>query len=142
MVGLSSAFAAYLSLAGIPRQIAHTLLQVTDNKFLLLLLINIFLLVVGCLVDNIPATIILAPILLPVVESLEMTPITFGIMLTMNLAIGFCTPPYGIDLFVAQKISGVRMGQMLKYMWWFILALICVLMLTTYWEPFTMILLS
>lgn len=141
MVGLSSAFAAYLSLAGIPRQIANALLQVTDNKFLLLLLINIFLLVVGCLVDNIPATIILAPILLPVVKSLGMTPITFGIMLTMNLAIGFCTPPYGIDLFVAQKISGVKMGQMLKYMWWFIGALLAVLMLTTYWAPFTMFLL-
>jgi len=141
MVGLSSAFAAYLSLAGIPRQIANALLQVTDNKFLLLFLINIFLLVVGCLVDNIPATIILAPILLPVVKSLGMTPITFGIMLTMNLAIGFCTPPYGIDLFVAQKISGVKMGQMLKYMWWFIFALLAVLMLTTYWAPFTMFLL-
>lgn len=142
MVGLSSAFAAYLSLAGIPRQIAQTLLQITDNKFLLLLLINIFLLVVGCLVDNIPATIILAPILLPVVESLGMSAITFGIMLTMNLAIGFCTPPYGIDLFVAQKISGVKMGQMLKYMWWFIGALLAVLMLTTYWAPFTMFLLG
>lgn len=55
--------------------------------------------------------------------------------------IGFCTPPYGIDLFVAQKISGVKMGQMLKYMWWFILALVIVLMLTTYWTPFTMFLL-
>ena len=142
MVGLSSAFAAYLSLAGIPRQIANALLQITDNKFLLLLLINIFLLVVGCLVDNIPATIILAPILLPVVKSLGMSPITFGIMLTMNLAIGFCTPPYGIDLFVAQKISGVKMGQMLKYMWWFILALLSVLLLTTYWAPFTMFLLK
>ena len=142
MVGLSSAFAAYLSLAGIPRTLANAMLQITDNKFILLLLINIFLLVVGCLVDNIPATIILAPILLPVVKSLGMSPITFGIMLTMNLAIGFCTPPYGIDLFVAQKISGVKMGQMLKYMWWFIGALLAVLMLTTYWAPFTMFLMG
>lgn len=141
MVGLSSAFAAYLSLAGIPRQLANAMLEITNNKFLLLLLINLFLLVVGCLVDNIPATIILAPILLPVVESLGMTKVTFGIMLTMNLAIGFCTPPYGIDLFVAQKISGVKMGQMLKYMWWFILALILVLMVTTYWAHFTMFML-
>lgn len=141
MVGLSSAFAAYLSLAGIPRMLANAMLQITDNKFILLLMINCFLLVVGCLVDNIPATIILAPILLPVVQSLGMSPITFGIMLTMNLAIGFCTPPYGIDLFVAQKISGVKMGQMLKYMWWFILALVIVLLLTTYWAPFTMFLL-
>lgn len=142
MVGLSSAFAAYLSLAGIPRQLANAMLQITDNKYILLLLINAFLLVVGCLVDNIPATIILAPILLPVVESLGMSPITFGIMLTMNLAIGFCTPPYGIDLFVAQKISGVKMGQMLKYMWWFILALLIVLMITTFWRPFTMFMLG
>ena len=108
---------------------------------MLLLLINLFLLVVGCLVDNIPATIILAPILLPVVESLGMSPVTFGIMLTMNLAIGFCTPPYGINLFVASAVSGVSMGKMMKYMLWFLLALLIVLMLTTYWAPFTLFLL-
>ena len=102
---------------------------------------NLFLLVVGCLVDNIPATIILAPILLPVVESLGMSPVTFGIMLTMNLAIGFCTPPYGINLFVASAVSGVSMGKMMKYMLWFLLALLIVLMLTTYWAPFTLFLL-
>ena len=138
MVGLSSAFAAYLSLAGIPRQLAAAMLQVTDNKILLFIIINIFLLVVGCLVDNIPATIILAPILLPVVKSLGMSPVTFGIMLTMNLAIGFCTPPYGIDLFVASAISGVSIGKMMKYMFWFIFALLIVLALVTYWPAFTM----
>ena len=94
--------------------------------------------VIGCLVDNIPATIILAPILLPVVEALGMSPITFGIMLTMNLAIGFCTPPYGIDLFVASAISGVSIGKMMKFMLWFIFSLLVVLMLVTYWPAFTM----
>ena len=138
MVGLSSAFAAYLSLAGIPRQIAAVMLGITDNRILLLVIINVFLLVVGCLVDNIPATIILAPILLPVVTSLGMSPITFGIMLTMNLAIGFCTPPYGIDLFVASAISGVSIGKMMKYMIWFIFALLIVLAMVTYWPAFTM----
>ena len=142
MVGLSSAFAAYLSLTGIPRTLANTMLGITDNKYILLILINIFLLIVGCLVDNIPATIILAPILLPVVEALGMSPITFGIMLTMNLAIGFCTPPYGIDLFVASAISGVSIGKMMKFMLWFIFALLVVLMLVTYWEPFTLFLLA
>ena len=117
------------------------MLSITSNKYILLLLINLFLLVVGCLVDNIPATIILAPILLPVVESLGMSPVTFGIMLTMNLAIGFCTPPYGINLFVASAVSGVSMGKMMKYMLWFLLALLIVLMLTTYWAPFTLFLL-
>ena len=138
MVGLSSAFAAYLSLAGIPRQLAAAMLQITDNKILLFIIISVFLLVVGCLVDNIPATIILAPILLPVVKSLGMSPVTFGIMLTMNLAIGFCTPPYGIDLFVASAISGVSIGKMMKYMFWFIFALLIVLALVTYWPAFTM----
>ena len=142
MVGLSSAFAAYLSLTGIPRTLANAMLGITDNKYILLILINIFLLIVGCLVDNIPATIILAPILLPVVEALGMSPITFGIMLTMNLAIGFCTPPYGIDLFVASAISGVSIGKMMKFMLWFIFALLVVLMLVTYWEPFTLFLLA
>lgn len=141
MVGLSTAFAAYLSLSGIPRQLAQTMLSITDNKYLLLFIINIFLLVVGCLIDNIPATIILSPILLPVVEAMGMSPITFGIMLTMNLAIGFCTPPYGINLFVASSISGVSMGRMMKFMLWFLLSLLIVLMLTTYWPAFTLFLL-
>lgn len=141
MVGLSSAFAAYLSLAGIPRTLANSLLGITDNKIILLILINVFLLVVGCLIDNIPATIILAPILLPVVEALGMSPITFGIMLTMNLAIGFCTPPYGIDLFVASAISGVSIGKMMKFMTWFIVALLVVLLLVTYWPAFTLFML-
>ena len=138
MVGLSSAFAAYLSLTGIPRTLAAALIGVTDNKIILLILINVFLLVIGCLVDNIPATIILAPILLPVVEALGMSPVTFGIMLTMNLAIGFCTPPYGIDLFVASAISGVSIGKMMKFMLWFIFSLLVVLALVTYWPAFTL----
>ena len=129
MVGLSSAFAAYLSLTGIPRTLAAALIGVTDNKILL---------VIGCLVANIPATIILAPILLPVVEALGMSPVTFGIMLTMNLAIGFCTPPYGIDLFVASAISGVSIGKMMKFMLWFIFSLLVVLAMVTYWPAFTL----
>ena len=137
-MGLSSAFAAYLSLTGIPRTLAAALIGVTDNKIILLILINIFLLVIGCLVDNIPATIILAPILLPVVEALGMSPVTFGIMLTMNLAIGFVTPPYGIDLFVASAISKEPMSRMIKPTLRFILSLLVVLMLVTFVEPVTM----
>ena len=93
MVGLSMAFAAYLTMERIPHKIAAAMLSVTDNRIVLLLLINVFLLFIGCLIDNIPATIILSPILLPVVTQIGMSPITFGVMLTMNLAIGFVTPP-------------------------------------------------
>lgn len=142
MVGLSMAFAAYLTMEQIPQKIALTMLSLTDNRIMLLLLINVFLLFIGCLIDNIPATIILSPILLPVVQQLGMSPITFGVMLTMNLAIGFVTPPYGINLFVAAGISGEPMTRLIRPMLLFIAALLVVLMLTTFFEPVTMGLLS
>lgn len=138
MVGFSMAFAAYLTMEKIPQRIASALLSVTDQKILLLLLINLLLLVVGCLIDNIPATIILSPILLPIVQKLGMSPVTFGVMLTMNLAIGFVTPPYGINLFVASAISKEPMSRMIKPMLRFILALLVVLMIVTFCEPVTM----
>lgn len=138
MVGLSMAFAAYLTMERIPHLIAQSMLSITDNRILLLLLINVFLLFIGCLIDNIPATIILSPILLPVVEQLGMSPITFGVMLTMNLAIGFVTPPYGINLFVAAGISGEPMTRLIKPILLFIGGLLVVLMLTTFCEPVTL----
>lgn len=138
MVGFSMAFAAYLTMEKIPVRIAQSLLSVTSNKILLLLMINMLLLVVGCLIDNIPATIILSPILLPIVMDLGMSPVTFGVMLTMNLAIGFITPPYGINLFVASAISKEPMSRMMKPMLRFIFALLIVLMLVTFCEPVTL----
>lgn len=140
MVGLSVAFANYLSLQQLPAKITRLLLGITDNGILILLIINLFLLIVGCLIDNIPATIILAPILLPVVVKLGMSPITFGVMLTMNLAIGFITPPYGINLFVASAISDIPMERMVKSIKWFLLALIIALAITTYVPAATMFL--
>lgn len=142
MVGFSMAFAAYLTMNRIPDRIAAAILSLSDNKIVILLLINLLLLGVGCLIDNIPATIILSPILLPIVEEFGMSPVTFGIMLTMNLAIGFVTPPYGIDLFVASAISKEPMSRMIKPTLRFILALLVVLMLVTFCEPLTMGVLS
>nr|WP_312578997.1 TRAP transporter large permease [Sedimentibacter sp.] len=142
MVGLSAAFAAYLSMQQIPTMIAGSILSVTSNPILLLLIINMFLLVVGCVIDNIPATIILAPILLPIVTKLGMSPAQFGVVLTMNLAIGFTTPPYGIDLFVASAIADVSIERMMKTMKWLIFSLLVVLLLTTYFKPLTMFLVN
>ena len=142
MVGLSTAFAALLTMEQIPAKIASFILSISNNGFIVLLLINIFLLVVGMFIDNIPATIILTPILLPIAVSFGMSPITFGIMLTMNLAIGFCTPPYGIDLFVASAISKVGMDQISKQIIKLIVGLIIVLLLVAYVKPVTTIFLN
>lgn len=132
MVGLSTAFAALLTMEQIPMKIASFITSLSNNGIIILILINIFLIIVGMFIDNIPGTIILTPILLPIVLGLGMSPITFGIMLTMNLAIGFCTPPYGINLFVATAISKVGMSVLTKEIMKFILALIVVLMLVTF----------
>lgn len=137
MVGLSTAFAALLTMEQIPMKIAMFITSLSDNGIIILLLINIFLIIVGMFIDNIPGTIILTPILLPIVMKLGMSPITFGIMLTMNLAIGFCTPPYGINLFVATAISKIGMSILTKEILKFILALIVVLLMVTYMPTIT-----
>ena len=142
MIGLSMAFANYLSLQQVPATIASALLSVTENPIILLFLINVFLLIVGCLVDIIPAVIILTPVMLPVVKSLGMDPITFGVVIVANLAIGFVTPPYGPNLFVAAAVANIKMEPMIKYAKWFILAMFIALMFVTYIPGLTLIFLK
>ena len=138
MMGFANAFSYFLTIEQIPNRLTELFLGISHNKFVILLMINILLLIVGCVIDNIPATIILAPILLPVVEAIGMSPITFGVMLTMNLAIGFITPPYGINLFMATAVSGVPMDAMMKRIGGLLVSLLVVLMLITYVPWFTM----
>ena len=142
LLGLSTAFAAYLSLEKVPAKLFELLTSITDDKILLLLIINIALLLIGCFIDNIPATIILSPILLPVMVGLGISPIHFGIFLTINLTIGLVTPPYGCNLFVASAVANIKMESMLKYLWPFLLTLIVVLFLTTYIPAITMVFVS
>lgn len=138
MMGFANAFSYLLAIEQIPVLLTDLFLSISSNRYVILLLINVLLLIVGCVLDNIPATIILAPILLPVVKTLGMSPITFGVMLTMNLAIGFITPPYGINLFMATAISGVPMEAMMRKIVGFIISLLIVLMLITYVPWFTL----
>lgn len=138
MVGLSGAFAIFLTMQHIPADLAQAMLELTDNKFLILLMINVFLLIVGMFVDNIPATIILSPIFLPVVAAMGIGPTQLGLIITLNLAIGFITPPYGINLFVASAVADVPIEKMVRPSLWLILALLIVLMLVTYVPAVTM----
>lgn len=132
MVGLSTAFAALLTMEQIPLKIAAFITGISSNGIIILMMVNLFLLIVGMFIDNIPATIILTPILLPICKKFGMSPVTFGIMLTMNLAIGFCTPPYGINLFVATAISKVKMEALSRELIFLIGALLAVLLSVTY----------
>jgi C4-dicarboxylate transporter DctM subunit len=132
MIGLSMAFAAFLAMQQIPAAMASWLIGLSDSKFIILLVINVILLILGCFVDNIAAVIILVPILLPVVKNLGVDPIHFGLVMTVNLAIGFVSPPYGIKLFVASAISGVSIENLSKALIPLFLAMVVCLMLFTF----------
>ncbi len=106
-MGFSMAFGFFLAFQAIPQSLLQGVLAVTTNKVLILILLNVFLHFLGCFMDNIAATIILTPVLLPLMSELGIHPIHFGIMLTVNLSIGFVTPPFGINLNVASALTKV-----------------------------------
>lgn len=132
LLGISTGFAAYLSMARVPRELTDWLIGITDNKILFLLIINFVLLVIGCVVDNIPATVILSPMLLPAMAAYGVDPVHFGVFMTVNLLIGLITPPYGCSLFVASAVCNVKMEEMLKNIAVPFITLIICLMLITY----------
>lgn len=137
LLGLSTAFAALLSFEQIPAMLTSAIINFTDNKFLFLMLVNVILLIIGCFIDNIPATTILAPMLLPAMKAFDVDPVTFGVFMTMNLLIGLVTPPYGCSLFVASAVCKVKMEDMLKNIAIPLATLIICLLLTTYIPWFT-----
>jgi C4-dicarboxylate transporter DctM subunit len=131
LLGISTGFAAYLSMAQVPRELTEWLTGITENKYVFLLVINVALLVIGCVIDNIPATVILAPMLLPVMVAYGVDPVHFGVFMTINLLIGLVTPPYGCSLFVASAVCNVKMEEMLKNILIpFSILVICLLIVT------------
>ena len=132
MVGLSMAFAAYLTLGGIPAAIGNYISSLDAGFVVVILIVNVVLLIVGCFVDNISSTIILTPILLPIVQDFGMDPVQFGIVMTVNLAIGFITPPYGVNLFYGSAIGKISIEELSKKILPFIAAMLVCLMLLTF----------
>ena len=107
IIGISTGFGRILTIAQVPSAIAEMILGITDSKILVLLLINVLLLIVGTFMETNAAIIILTPILLPIVTMLGVDPIHFGIIVVMNLSIGFITPPLGANLFMACQVGEI-----------------------------------
>lgn len=105
LIAAAGAFGYVLAFLKVPALVTQFLLDVTNNKVLLLLLINLMLLVLGCIMDMAPIIFIVTPILLPVMKALGMDPVHFGVMMIFNLAIGLCTPPVGSALFVGCAVG-------------------------------------
>ena len=132
IIGVSTGFGRVLAITQMPSMIAEGILGITSNSVLLLILINLPLLLVGTFMETNAAIIILTPILLPIVTALGINPIHFGMIMILNLAIGFITPPLGANIFMASEISRVKFETLAKTIWPWIGAMIVVLIIITY----------
>ncbi len=141
LIAAASSFGYLMAYLRIPQAVTTGLLSITDNKVLLILLVNLMLLVLGAIMDMAPLIIITTPILYPVmVGYLGMDPIQFGIMLILNLAIGLTTPPVGSALFVGCSIGKISIEKATKAIMPFWIMMFTMLMLVSFWSPLTMFL--
>jgi TRAP-type transport system large permease protein len=132
VVGGATSAAFLITTAHIPELLTNAMLSISNNVFVVMLLINILLLLVGCVMDMGPAILILAPILLPIIKGFGLDPIYFGVIMTVNLCIGLLTPPVGNVLYAGMGLSKLDMVSLSKALLPMILVMVVVLLLITY----------
>ncbi|EYS85258.1 C4-dicarboxylate ABC transporter permease [Cupriavidus sp. SK-4] len=132
MIGASGFFAWILVAEQVPQALASLLANWTDSRTTVLLLLTAVLLLLGTFMEAIPIIIIVAPVVMPVLAHYQIDPVHFGILLTINMAIGAVSPPVGVDLMAACKVGGITMMQTLRPLTWMMLAMVGVLMLVTF----------
>lgn len=132
IIGASSILSFVLSFTGLPQAISNLLLGISDNKIVILLIINLILLIVGTFMDMAPALLIFTPIFLPIATNLGMDPIQFGVMIVMNLSIGTVTPPVGSVLFVGCSVAKLQVEDVMKKLLPFFGAILVALLFVTF----------
>src|SRR5229473_2295568 len=132
LIAFASSVGYVMALMQVPARVTALLLTLSSDKNVILFLINILLLVLGCLLDMAPSILIVTPILLPVVMKFGVDPVHFGMIMLLNLGIGLCHPPVGATLFVGCAVGRVRMEDVMKEIWPFYGVMFIVLMLVTY----------
>lgn len=140
LIATSSAFAWMMAYLKIPFLVTNALISISNNKYVILLIVNIVLLILGMIMDMAPLILICTPILLPVVTKVGMDPIQFGIVLMLNLGIGLLTPPVGSTLFVGCSIAKIPMEKIAKSLMPFYAMMFIVLMILTYVPQVTLFL--
>jgi tripartite ATP-independent transporter DctM subunit len=132
LIACASAVGYIMALTRMPAKITAFFLTISSDKHVILFLINILLLVLGCLVDMAPSILICTPILLPVMTNFGVDPVHFGMIMMLNLGIGLCHPPVGATLFVGCAVGKVTIEQVMRRIWPFYAVMFAVLMLVTY----------
>jgi tripartite ATP-independent transporter DctM subunit len=132
IIALANGFGWIIAFEQIPRQVTGALEGFSDRPVIYLLLVNLMLLVIGCVMDNLAAMIILASFLVPIGEQLGMDPVQFGAMVAINFTIGMATPPFGYAIFVGAAISGLSIGQIARPLMPMLGVMIAVLLLVAF----------
>jgi len=140
LIATSSAFGYCLTILHVPSLAASAITSITDNPVILALLLNLILLVLGCIMDMAPIILISTPILLPLAVQIGMNPIQFGIIIILNCGIGLLTPPVGSVLFIGSAVGKVPMERLVKSTLPFYICMIVTLLLVTFIQPISMIL--
>ena len=144
LIGFAASFGYIMTLMQVPLKVTAFFASLSTDKYVVLMLINVMLLVLGCLMDMSPLILICTPILLPIVKLLGVDPVHFGMIMMVNLGIGLITPPVGSVLFVGSAVSKLPMGTITRAMRPFFVAMFVVLMMVTYipaislWLPHAM----
>ncbi len=138
LIGVSNILGWVMSFNQIPQAVSAALLGLTENRYLILLIMNLILLAAGTFMDVTPAILIFTPLFLPIVKTFGMHPVHFGLILVYNLCIGNITPPVGNTLFVSIKVGRTTLAKTIPYMLWYYAAILVGLLLVTYWPALSM----
>ncbi|MGE5396823.1 MAG: TRAP transporter large permease [Chitinophagales bacterium] len=138
IIATANIFGWTLAIQQVPQAIGHALLSISSNPYVILLIINVFLLFVGCIMETFAAIVILVPVFAPIITQLGIDPLHFGLMMSINLIVGLITPPVGLCLFVASSMSDVDFDHMSKVIIPYVLVSIIVVLLITYVPQLTL----
>lgn len=140
IIGGAASFSWVVAMEGVPQKVASFLLSITSNPYVIILLLNIVFLILGMFMESLSVLLITVPFLMPLITQLGLDPVHLGVVLVLNLMIGLSTPPVGMSLFVCAKIANVKLERLYKAMIPFLVPLIAVLLIVSYF-PDTVLLL-
>ena len=137
IIAAAALFGRILTLYGAADALQIWLTGITDDPVVFLIMVNVVFLLLGSMIDTVPILLVFVPLLMPTVNALGIDPIHFGVVTVFNLLIGLVTPPYGLTMYLLCRIAGVQMHEFWRYMWPIFLAMLCMLMLVTFYPPLT-----
>lgn len=139
LIATTSIFSWYIGYNNIPQMFSNSLLTLIENKYMILIIINLILFVIGAFIDATPALLLLVPILVPLGDQIGVNPYHMGSIIIINLVFGLITPPVGTSLFVGCSVSGLSINAITNEMKWFFLSMLVILILVTFFPAISLL---